>query len=333
MKIAHVVRSDGFAGVEAHILALAPALVALGVDVRVIGGDPARLAQPLSTFGIQHSPAASVRDVTRQTAGLRRWKPDLIHAHMTAAECGVLGACPVLRAPLVSTRHFAELRGAGTRWERAYRLLDHTATQVSVSHAVAAAIDTPSTVIHPGVTAPPPDRERTKTVLIAQRLELEKDTRTGIEAFTRSGLADRGWRLLIAGGGADEAALRALPDHAIEILGYRTDVRELLAQASIFLATSPSEHFGISVVEAMAAGTPVVATNRAGHLETAGAVSPETLFPPGDSVAAATILADLAEDSRRRADLGEALRADYLSRFTVEECARRHVALYERVLR
>ncbi|KYH43069.1 glycosyltransferase family 4 protein [Branchiibius sp. NY16-3462-2] len=333
MKVAHVVRSDGFAGVEAHILALAPALAELDIDVRVIGGDPERMAEPLLANGIAHYPATTVRDVARQSARLHRWHPDLVHSHMTAAECGVLAASPWLRVPLVSTRHFAEVRGQGGRWERPYRLLDRVASQVSVSDAVAEAIHTPSAVIHPGVTAPPPDHDRTRTVLIAQRLDAEKATAVGVEAFRRSGLADRGWRLLIAGRGAEEAALRDPADPAVEVLGYRTDVRTLMARSSIFLATSPFEHFGISVVEAMAAGTPVIATARGGHLETVGAVSPETLYEPGDPAAAGRLLAELAGDPPRRATLGEALRADYRARFTVEECARRHVNLYEDLLR
>ena len=333
MKVAQVVRSDSFAGVEAHILALAPALAERGVEVRVIGGDPSRMTEPLGAKGIAHYPATSVRDVTRQAVRLHSWHPDVVHTHMTAAEWGVLGAYPALRAPLVSTRHFAEVRGQDGRWERPYRLLDHVATQISVSLAVAEAIGTPSTVIYPGVTAPPPTTDRSNTVLIAQRLEAEKDTAVGIEAFAASGLADRGWRLLVAGRGAQESALRELPGGAVEVLGYRTDVRDLMAQSSILLATSPFEHFGISVVEAMAAGTPIVATARAGHLETVGAVSPETLFEPGDSATAASILAHLADDPTRRAALGEALRADYRARFTIEECAQRHLALYEDILR
>lgn len=333
MKVVHVVRSDGFAGVEAHILALAPALSDLGVDVRVIGGDPGRISQPLQDRGIAHYPATSVPEVVRRLALLRDWHPDLVHSHMTAAELGALPAYPVLRAALVTTRHFAGLRGRGRPWQRPYRLLDRVATQVSVSRAVAEAIDTPSTVIHPGVTPPPPARERSRTILIAQRLDAEKDTAVGVEAFRRSRLAERGWRLLIAGRGAQEPALRSLPDEAVEVLGYRTDVRDLMARASILLATSAFEHFGISVVEAMAAGTPVVATARAGHLETVGALSPETLFAPGDSAGAAAILADLADDPPRRARLGETLHRDYLARFTVHECAQRHLALYEDLVR
>lgn len=332
MRVAHVVRSDGFAGVEAHILALAPALVDQGIDVRVIGGDPARMADPLRARGIQHDPAVSVRDVIRQAVRLRNWHPDVIHSHMTAAECGVLVAYPALRAAMISTRHFAEVRGQGTRWERPYRLLDRVADQISVSRAVAETIDTPSTVIYPGVVDHATAGDRDKTILIAQRLETEKHTGVGVDAFRRSGLAQRGWRLLIAGRGAEEAEFRDLRDPAVEVLGYRTDVRKLMAHASIFLATSPFEHFGISVVEAMAAGTPVVATARAGHLETVGAVSPETLFAPGDSAEAASILSSLADDATRRAALGQALRADYLARLTVEECARRHVEIYQGLL-
>lgn len=332
MKVAHVVRSDSFAGVEAHILALAPALTELGIDVQVVGGDSERMKNPLQDNGIRHSAATTVQEVARQTARLRTWKPDLIHSHMTAAELGALAAFPALRVPLVSTRHFAERRGEGTRWERAYHLFDRVAEQVSVSHTVAQAIRTPSTVIYPGVADHIESTERRKTVLIAQRLETEKDTFVGVDAFRRSGLAARGWRLHIAGRGAQEARLRASHDDSIEILGYRSDVRELMASASIFLATSPFEHFGISVVEAMACGTPVVATARAGHLETVGAVSPETLYEPGDFENAADLLNALATDDERRSELGAALRGAYLERFTVEECARRHLELYQRVV-
>ncbi|WP_258934086.1 glycosyltransferase [Nesterenkonia pannonica] len=102
-------------------------------------------------------------------------------------------------------------------------------------------------------------------MLIAQRLEAEKDTATAIEAFARSELAARGWRLRIAGDGSLRPALeRQAAELGIaqstEFLGMRTDVSELMGAAGLMLAPCAVEGLGLGVLEAMSVGLPVVAS-------------------------------------------------------------------------
>ena len=82
----------------------------------------------------------------------------------------------------------------------------------------------------------------------------------------------------------------------MEFLGHRSDVHDLMRSAAIFVATRPDEAFGLSVVEAMARGLPVVAAGSGAHLETVGSVPGAALFGPGDSDEAARLLEDLAAD-------------------------------------
>ena len=123
MRVLHVVRSDGFAGVEGFVAGLARAQADAGMDVGVIGGDPARMSRRLGP-DLPHAPAASVMDVVRQVRGaLAGAGADVLNVHMTAAEIGTSVAMalpPAARAgrrprpAVIATRHFAARRGSGS---------------------------------------------------------------------------------------------------------------------------------------------------------------------------------------------------------------------------
>jgi glycosyltransferase involved in cell wall biosynthesis len=158
-------------------------------------------------------------------------------------------------------------------------------------------------------------------VLVAQRLEAEKRTDLAIEAFAVSGLADRGWRLEIAGDGAERTALEWLArtlgiDGATTFLGARGDVDTLMARAGLLVAPCPVEGLGLSVLEAMAGGLPVVASAAGGHRETLDGIDPFTLYPALDADAAGRSLAALAADTARRDACAAAGRAAQRERFT-----------------
>jgi glycosyltransferase involved in cell wall biosynthesis len=143
-----------------------------------------------------------------------------------------------------------------------------------------------------------------------QRLDPEKAPDVAIRAWAASGLADVGWTLQVAGRGALEPGLRALAAQldvagSVSFLGHVVDTDYLLSTAGIFLAPAPLEPFGLSVVEAMAHGLPVVAAAGGGHLETVA--DDAGLFPPGDIDAAARRLAQLGADDEQRRLLGARL--------------------------
>lgn len=336
MRVVQAVRSDGFAGVERHIAVLARAQAEQGLTVHVIGGHPDAMASALRGATVHHTPAASTGDVIRELRALR--DVDIVHVHMTAAE--VAAVASRVRSPIVTTRHFAGKRlGRSPLRPLAPLIRRAVAAQVAVSRYVAESVDGRSVVIHPGVEprtigGPSP---RARTVLVAQRHQPEKETYLALLAFAASGLGDQGWRLRVAGRGTDDPSMRALVTSlgvgaSTELLGHCEDIADLMRGAAVLLAPCRREGLGMTVLEAMALGLPVVAARSGGHLETVGLAGDRFLFPPGDHLAAAKLLQELAVEPGEAAVYGRRLQSVQRRVFTPQNQARRTVALYEEVL-
>jgi len=339
LRILHAVRSDGFAGVERHVASLAAAQCDTGHQVAVIGGDPDLMATAIGRRPVPRRRAVTTWATVR---GIEAFADcDILHVHMTAAEFAALLAPRTLRVPVVTTRHFAARRGTGPAGKAvALAVAPRVSAQIAISRYVADHVEGRSVVIHPGVPVVPdaPSAGREPVILVAQRLEAEKDTDVAIRAFAASGLAASGWRLEIAGNGAQRDALEVLAARldiagAVRFLGRQADVSLLMTRASILLAPCAAEGLGLTVVEAMAAGLPVVAAEAGGHVETVGAVGGAALFPPGDARTAGRALAALAENPSGRFAYGAALRDYQRAHFTLRAQEEATVAVYRSVLR
>jgi glycosyltransferase involved in cell wall biosynthesis len=174
-------------------------------------------------------------------------------------------------------------------------------------------------------------------VLVAQRLWPEKDTDVAIRAFSASGLASEGWRLVVAGDGALRRELETLAGSlgigaSTDFLGHRSDVLDLMRTSGLLLAPGPAEAFGLSVMDAMARALPVVAAGAGAHLETVGLAPDAALFPPGDAERAGSLLRALALSASARDAYGAQLQDLQRTRFTVVEQARRTEQVYREVL-
>ena len=119
---------------------------------------------------------------------------------------------------------------------------------------------------------------------------------------------------------------------SVEFLGHRRDMWELMRAAGVLLAPRTDEAFGLSVVEAMARGLPVVAAGSGAHLETVGSAPGAALFEPGDADDAARLLRELADSQEERESYGARLQVVQRERFTVEQQARRTDAVYRELL-
>jgi glycosyltransferase involved in cell wall biosynthesis len=242
---------------------------------------------------------------------------------MTAAEAVAVFTRPVHRAPIVSTRHFAARRGASWAGRIAAPLIGARLTrEIAIGEFVAAHLErVPDSVIVTGV----PESEclwqaGNRTVLVLQRLEAEKDTSTALRGWEASGLGNDGWSLSVFGDGSERAELeRWVAEQEVAGVtfgGWTDDVAGELGRAGILLASAPAEPLGLSVLDAMAAGVPVVASAAGGHLETVGLIPAAPLFPPGDASAAANALRSLRSESLRRR-LSEAGRQLVAEQFTI----------------
>jgi len=292
--------------------------------------------------------------VARLVAEVDGFRPDLLHVHSTKA--GVIGrlAGRLRGVPVLYTPHGTSWRYTGRLTGRVQLALERllrsaTALLVSVCHEEAGAfVDEvgfePARVriVPNGVVVPEPGRvaearRRTRAALgipadavwavFVGRLTREK----GLDVLLRavaggSPIAS----LLVVGDGAERAALEAEAGHAgvhVRFCGYHEDVSSFLAAADVFVQPSRSEGLPFAVLEAMAHGLAIVASDvggMPGALEGCG-----WLVPPDDSPALARRLVGLAADPRVRRELGEAGRARVARDFGVPAMMRALHAAYD----
>ena len=163
--------------------------------------------------------------------------------------------------------------------------------------------------------------ERTIVVGTVARLDPVKDLQTLVRALGTPGTR-RPMTLLIIGDGPERSTIEAAACQAgvttsVRFLGHRDDARELLAGCDIYANSSISEGISLTILEAMAAGLPVVATHVGGTPEIVDA-SCGRLVPSRDSANLSATLSELAGDATLRSALGRAARERVEQRFTLD---------------
>lgn len=118
---------------------------------------------------------------------------------------------------------------------------------------------------------------------------------------------------------------------AVRLLGHRDDVPELLAAADVFVFPSRYEGLGGSLIEAMALGMPIVASDLPAIREVVEEGGNAVLVPPGDAGALASSVSALLDDEDRRRRFGSRSRAIFEARFTLQRSVDRMADLYRRV--
>jgi L-malate glycosyltransferase len=286
---------------------------------------------------------------------------DLLHCHQYSPFVyGWIAAHLNRRLKLVYTEH-GRLSDAPPSWKR--RLVNPVLSRfdgsiVAVSRelrdymiASRFAGDRVS-VIHNGIDpgAPPTllDRLRARralkvddrafVVMAVARLDPVKDFPTLIDAFAAVRAQIPRARLVIVGDGPERARLEqcaARPDVAgsVDLIGYRAGVRQLLPAADVYVSSSISEGVSITILEAMAANIPVVATAVGGTPEVlptadAGGV----LVPSRDSQRLASAIVSLERDNSTRAAIANAGRRRLESAFTIDRMVGDYMRTYRRLL-
>ncbi len=175
-------------------------------------------------------------------------------------------------------------------------------------------------------------------VVVAARHEYQKGLDVLVRAWPAIHRARPGARLALAGRpGSESARLEARveaqgPEAGITWLGRRDDVADLMVAADVFVVPSRWEGFGSILVEAMALGANVVASD-VGPIPWVVGTGWARLVPPDDPSALAAgvleALAQPAQERRRRAAAGQ---ARFQATFTLDVVADATVALYRRAL-
>ena len=313
-------------------------------------------------FGRQHTWLA----VPALVQTLRQRQPDVLVSALFGATVAAYGATTWMHVrrecvpPLCATVH-SPLSRTETQGPRAY-LLDRAAhvalrrieTVVAVSQSVAQdlsqctgrdreridVIHNPIDidVVQSGAQAPPPHawfQEDVPVVVSAGRLHPQKDHQTLLGALARLRKRDR-VRAIILGEGPERRRL----EEQSRKLGISSDTAfpgfvenpyAFMTRADVFALPSTSEAFGNVVVEALACGTPVVATESSGGpveiLRTDDATY-GSLVPPHDPAALADTLDKVLDRPVDRSRLQQRARD-----FDVPEAVNRYRALFERIVR
>jgi sugar transferase (PEP-CTERM/EpsH1 system associated) len=171
------------------------------------------------------------------------------------------------------------------------------------------------------------------------RLDKVKDQAGLISAFKllreEAGHAD--CRLIIVGEGPQREALeRQIVQlglvETVRLLGNRDDVAELLAECNVFVLSSIAEGMPVTLMEAMATGLPVVATNVGGVASVVEDRVTGTLVPAGDQHAMAEALSAYVADETLRRQHGDAGCARVAAQFSLSTMVAAYVALYDELL-
>ena len=169
------------------------------------------------------------------------------------------------------------------------------------------------------------------------RLDPVKDLPTLLEAFAIVRREVPRAHLVIVGDGPEHDRLvwrarRSELAGAVHIIGFRPDVRTLLPAADVYVSSSISEGVSITILEAMAAGVPVVATAVGGTPEILVDGACGLLVPSRDPGRLASAIVSLAVDQKWRAELAAAARRRLETAFTIDRMVEDYARTYRRLL-
>lgn len=349
-----------FGGVESRILIQAEEMQSRVGEVRICtfwkaGAAAERLRGqgiPVDVLGVDPS-IRNPRATVRLRAYLRKHKPDILHACIGEANwhgliAGALAGVPVRIVEEVGMPFRSALTQRAFPW--LYRLAHCV---VGVSQATCDFLAGPDgadpakvRLVYNAADAaffesPPVDERAPESpfrVLAVGRLDPVKNQTMLIRAFAGLRKQVSTAELYIAGEGPSRSELEMLirslnvGDH-VRLLGFRSDVRELLAQADLFVLPSHSEGHPIALVEAMACELPVLASDVGGVGEVIHELGEEYLLSPTDEAgwtAAMTLMAVKTPGERKA--LGRQARQLVIERFSPETYVANLVALYEDLL-
>jgi phosphatidylinositol alpha-mannosyltransferase len=326
------------------VLVVAPALRRVREPGLAVAGRALRIRYQGTIAPIAPASWAAVRRI------LRRYGPDVVHAHEPLAPSTSMAAAMCARAPVVATFHaHVERSGLFDLAAPALRpVWRRLAARIAVSDAAARfvterlgdglrVISNGLDVERFGAASPAEDLPPGRRILWVGRLDPQKGFPVAVRAFERlAGDLPDLW-FVVVGDGRDRRVLLDLPLKVRErviVMGSvdRDQLPRYHAAADVFVSPAlGQESFGIVLVEAMAAGLPVVATEIPGYREVVDDGIEGLLVPPGDVAALSSAMGRVLEDGELAKSLGEAGRAR-ARRYSWDVVGRDIEALYAEVL-
>jgi glycosyltransferase involved in cell wall biosynthesis len=299
----------------------------------------------------------SIRRLKQLVDYLKTEKIDVLHTHLLYANIIGSVAGYLAKVPVVCTLHSTHIE---KRWRKQKRVEDfclrHFATRIiAVGNMVATAhrgrykgrtLD----VIPNGIAEPESIPSQTLSrvrdelgvnghpiVITVGRLERVKGYGDMIEAFMLLRQKDSNSILLMVGSGSQQNSLRSQIEaldleRCVILAGERQDIPQLLATSDVFASSSHREGLPLSVLEAMMAGLPIVATS-VGDIPNVVTKETGVVVPPHRPELLAEALDDLLKNPAKRRQMGKAAKDRAMQEYSLDVWMRRQVQLYKDVLR
>jgi glycosyltransferase involved in cell wall biosynthesis len=362
-RILHIIPTFDRAGAEKQLLVLAAGLPRDEFDVHVCAltrGGPLLgefRAAGIPTTVIGKRMKGDAVTFTRLLLHIRRQQPDIVHTWIFAA-----GSYGRVAARLAGVRHLVAGEYCVDRWKSTWqwivdrRLARHTDRFVANSAAIrdyCAEHGIPAdrfTIIPNGVApARPCNVSRTellrelncppdaRLIGVVGRLWPQKRVKDLIWAADLLRVLHNNLRLLIIGDGPERSVLERFArlasdlDH-VRFLGHRDDVWRIMPHLDVVWNGSGYEGQPNAVMEAMAAGVPVVASDIPGNRELVVHSETGFLVPIAGRAARARATDQIFTDPALAAALGAAARRRMAEHFSIEQNIQRHAEMYREVL-
>lgn len=365
MNIVYIItRSDVLGGASVHLLDLTKGMINQGHQVHVLVGGVGIFTEELVKNNISFT---SLKHLKREISiiddvlgfweikkYLKQLKPDVVHCHSSKA--GLLGrlAAKSLQFPVVFTAHgWAFTEGISPVRQKLYakiekfliKFSDHiiTVSEFDRVYGFKFGVGSPDkvTTVHNGIPVQDSNAKVVKQidqfckVIMVARFDDQKDQMTLIQALGL--LKNKNWVMEFIGSGPtleyckQEVSKLGLEDK-IKFLGQQRNVKYFLNNSDIFVLSTNYEGFPLTILEAMRAKLPVIATNVGGNNESI--IDKETGFltRKNDIQNLSQALSTLIENKNLALKMGECGYNRFITNFTHDLMLKKILKIYTEVV-
>jgi glycosyltransferase involved in cell wall biosynthesis len=357
----YIITKSELGGAQAHVYDLIRNLVD-DYEIHLAVGQLGLLADRVFEIGVkvhqlkylnrQISAFGDLLAIRELSQLVNKIKPDLIHAH--SSKPGTIARLAALpsKTPTIYTAHGWGFAPHVPKLRRTVAFLVEkllaplsakiicvceSDRQMSLQSGVGKPNQT--IAIHNGIETEGyplarPEKEPARAIVVARFNKQQKDHETLLRALPK---IRENFHVDLVGTGPHMAEAEALVAQLgirdrVSFLGDRFDVPELLARSQMFILTTHYEGLPVSILEAMRAGLPTIATNVNGIPEQVIHEKTGLLVPHQNSLALAAAIERLLDRPQLREEMGHAAQVELVSHFNVEQMVRQTNAIYHNIL-
>ncbi|WP_446893262.1 glycosyltransferase family 4 protein [Acinetobacter sp. NS4_7] len=365
MKIVYIItRSDVLGGASVHLLDLAKGMISQGHEVHILVGGTGAFTEELEKNDISFSPLNHLKreiSLIHDVLGfweikkhLKKLKPDIVHCHSSKA--GLLGrlAAKSLGLPVVFTAHgWAFTEGISPKKQKIYaqiekfliKFSDHIITVSEFDRIYGfnfgvGSLDT-VTAVHNGIPVQDLQIEKVRNfdqpckIIMVARFDDQKDQMTLIQALGI--LKNKNWFMEFIGSGPTLELCKQVVnqlglDTKVKFLGQQRNVKGFLNNSDIFVLSTNYEGFPLTILEAMRAKLPVIATNVGGNNESV--IDNETGFltRKNDIQDLSKSLSILIDDRNLAIEMGKRGYERFITEFTHDLMLKKILKIYTKIV-